>query len=204
VTRRVAYADPPYIGQARKHYAADPNCCEVNHAVLIGTLCSEFPDGWALSLSAPSLREILPLCPNDVRVMAWVKPFASFKPGVRVAYAWEPVIVRGAPNGGGRGKRTVRDWIAANITLRRGLAGAKPEAFCRWLFEVLDLGPDDELVDVFPGSGAVTRAWEAYRAATKGEQLRLDDFKEATERGLRFARELDKRLRTLEEVPFVR
>jgi hypothetical protein len=174
MTRRVAYADPPYVGQARRHYSADPNCAEVNHAVLIGTLCRDF-DAWALSASSPSLRLLLPLCPPEARVMAWVKPFASFKRGVRVAYAWEPVIVYGAPNGGGRGVSTVRDWVSANITLKRGVSGAKPDAFCLWLFEVLDLRPDDEFCDVFPGSGAVTRAWEGWRSATRGEQLRLTE-----------------------------
>ena len=34
----VAYADPPYIGQARKHYSHDPNCAEVDHAELIDRL----------------------------------------------------------------------------------------------------------------------------------------------------------------------
>jgi hypothetical protein len=61
------------------------------------------------------------------------------------------------------------DAIAESITLRRGLTGAKPEAVCRWVFEVAGLDPDDELVDLFPGTGAVQRAWEAWRS-----QLRLN------------------------------
>jgi hypothetical protein len=164
---RFAYADPPYIGQARKHYG--PDAKEVNHAVLIGHLCEDFPDGWALSCSSPSLREILPLCPLDVRIGAWVKPFHVFKKGVRPAYAWEPLIYRGGRNAkhppppkGGRAT-TPRDWVSANITLKKGLVGAKPEPFCFWLFDLLGLRPDDELVDVFPGSGAVTQAWAKWR-----------------------------------------
>jgi hypothetical protein len=62
----------------------------------------------------------------------------------------------------------MRDWLAESITLRRGTHGAKPEQVCRWLFEVAGLEPDDEFVDLFPGSGAITRAWEAWRS-----QLRL-------------------------------
>ena len=92
---RFAYADPPYIGQAKRHYSADPRCAEVDHAALIERLIGEYPDGWALSLSSPSLRQILALCPARVRVMAWVKPFCSFKVNVNPAYAWEPVIVMG-------------------------------------------------------------------------------------------------------------
>lgn len=40
---RVAYADPPYVGQSRKHYGG----AEVNHRLLIAHLCDEFPDGWS-------------------------------------------------------------------------------------------------------------------------------------------------------------
>jgi hypothetical protein len=40
---------------------------------------------------------------------------------------------------------------------------AKPQAVCFWAFEVLGLEPDDVLDDLFPGSGAVGRAWEAWR-----------------------------------------
>lgn len=156
---QVAYADPPYLGQARKHYRHDPQCAEVDHGTLIAHL-NTF-DAWALSCSSPSLHAILPLCPPDVRVMAWVKPFASFKPGVNPAYAWEPVLVRGGRRRG-RAVPTVRDWVSANITLRRGLAGAKPVAFCLWLFQVLGLRAGDAFHDLFPGTGAVTAAWRDY------------------------------------------
>lgn len=156
---RFAYADPPYIGQAKAHYSGQQICAEVNHELLISHL-NEF-DGWALSASSPSLKVVLPMCPDDVRVMAWVKPFASFKPGVGVAYAWEPVIVRGGRKRG-RDQDTVRDWISANITLQRGLSGAKPDAFCYWLFEVMNMERGDEFIDMFPGSGAVSSAWERW------------------------------------------
>ena len=101
------------------------------------------------------------MCPDDVRVMAWVKPFCSFKPGVNPAYAWEPVIVRGGrPRT--RNLLTVRDYVTATITLRRGLAGVKPDAFSFWLFEVLNMDSGDEFNDLFPGSGAVTKAWSRW------------------------------------------
>ena len=61
---RFAYADPPYIGQAKRHYSADPLCAEVDHHELINRLVAEFPDGWALSASTPSLAIILPMCPS--------------------------------------------------------------------------------------------------------------------------------------------
>lgn len=127
----------------------------------------EYPDGWALSCHSPSLRVLLPMCPDDVRVMAWVKPFAVFKPNVGVAYAWEPVIVRGGrPRT--REQDTMRDWCSVNITLERGMAGAKPDLFCYWLFQVLNAQDVDEFHDLFPGTGAVTLAWDMWR-----RQLRL-------------------------------
>ena len=161
---RIAYADPPYIGQAAKHYRRHPDYAgEVDHRVLIDQLVSKYPDGWALSLSSPSLRIILPMCPDDVRVMAWVKPFAIFKPNVNPGYCWEPVVVRGGRQKRDRSEPTVRDWVSANVTLRRGLSGVKPREFCEWLFAVMGLRRGDELVDLFPGSGAVTEAWQRWQ-----------------------------------------
>ncbi len=157
---KFCYADPPYIGMARKHYGADAK--EVNHELLIGYLCAEF-DAWALSLSTPTLKRILATCPDDVRIGSWCKSFASFKPGVNPGYAWEPVIFRGGRKLG-REVPTVRDFIVCPITLRRGVSGAKPEAFCNWIFEFIGLTPEDEFVDLFPGSGVVSRAWDKWKS----------------------------------------
>ena len=152
---KFAYADPPYIGQAKRHYKMP----EVDHKELIKDLLPY--DGWALSCSSPSLQDLLPLCPDDVRVMAWVKPFAVFKPNVNPAYAWEPVIVRGGRKRG-RDIPTVRDWVSVNITLKKGLVGAKPPDFCTWLFRVLNIQPGDKFVDVFPGTGIVSTAFDEW------------------------------------------
>ena len=160
---KIAYADPPYVGQSRKLYGG----AEVNHRLLIAHLCDDFPDGWALSCSSPSLRELLPLCPADVRVSAWVKPFAAFKPNVNPAYAWEPILWRGGRTHRDRREPTVRDWVSCEITLRKGLTGAKPEPLCWWLFDLLGLRPGDELVDLFPGTGIVGRAWERFQRQRK-------------------------------------
>ena len=163
---RVAYADPPYLGQGAKIYKSyHPEAEKWDnpeyHSALIQSLCIEY-DAWAMSLSSPSLRVILPMCPDDCRIMAWVKPFCSFKPGVGVAYAWEPVIVwQGRLRT--REQDTVRDWHSANITMQQGLPGAKPKSFALWLFEVLNLEPSDEFCDLFPGTGAVGDAWNEYR-----------------------------------------
>lgn len=163
---RFAYADPPYLGMCDMygHHHPDGRCWDdvETHRLLIERLVSEFPDGWAMSLHSPALRTILPLCPSEARVGAWTKPFASFKPGVNPAFCWEPVIFMGGRKRG-RTEPTVRDYCAVNITLGCGFCGAKPEAFCWWVFDLLGMEPDDEFHDLFHGSGAVTRAWETYR-----------------------------------------
>jgi hypothetical protein len=151
-----AYADPPYLGQGTRYGFPEWDTVAA-HQDLISRLVREYPDGWALSCSTPSLCDLLPLCPRDVRVAAWVKPFASFKPGVNPAYAWEPVLFRG---GRKRDRRqpTVRDWHSENITLKRGLVGAKPPAFGAWIVALLGATIGDTIDDLFPGTGAVSRS----------------------------------------------
>lgn len=175
---KFAYADPPYLGCGKLYAAGHPDALSWNdsetHRALIERLAAEFPDGWAMSLSSPSLKTILPMCPDDCRVSPWTKPFAIFKPNVGVAYAWEPIIWRGGrPRT--REQDTARDWVSANITLKRGLTGAKPRAFCRWVFELLNILPGDEFVDLFPGTGAVAAAFEEWsHAQIPARELPLD------------------------------
>lgn len=158
---RIAYADPPYPGQS-KLYRNHPNYAgEVDHADLCRRLASEF-DGFVLHTASTTLRQVLPLCPDDARIMSWVKPFAAFKRNVPVAYAWEPVLVRACRKPVVSGRIVMRDWVSCSITLRKGLAGAKPHAVARWAFEVVGAWPDDELVDLFPGTGAITEAWQQW------------------------------------------
>lgn len=150
---KFAYADPPYKGKAKKHYSDQPVCKEVNHSLLIGTLAEEYPDGWALSMNSTNLREFLPLCPADVRVLAWVKPMAWFKKGVPVTYAWEPVILRG----GRKQNDFTPDWHQACKPFG-GFIGAKPLTFCLWLLKCLGFEEGDVLDDLFPGTGVMGRA----------------------------------------------
>lgn len=158
-----AYADPPYLGQGAKLYGYPEWDRIERHVDLVAELEREYPDGWAMSASTPSLRHLLPICPPDVRIAAWVKSFCAFKRGVRPAYAWEPVIFRGGRNKnhpppvkGGK-QTTPKDFHVAPITLKKGLTGAKPESFCHWVLDLLNVQPTDTVTDVFPGTGVMGR-----------------------------------------------
>lgn len=161
---RFAYADPPYLGCCNLygHRHEKPWGCwddPHTHFQFIYWLAQDYPDGWAMSASSPSLRTLLPYCPEDVRVAAWVKPIAVFKPNVNPAYAWEPVLFRGGRRGD-RERATVRDWysrdwLSENITLKKGLTGAKPPRFCEWILDLLGYEDGDEFTDVFPGTGVM-------------------------------------------------
>ena len=160
---RVAYADPPYPDMAARYYRDHVDFDgEVNHRLLVDRLVTGFPDGWALSTSAAALQAVLSFCPTTVRVAAWFRgerPTASYRPLV----AWEPVIFHG-----GRALLSPVDQrrVDALVHVARSrttdphrVIGAKPGAFCHWLFDLLGMLPGDELVDLFSGSGGVERAW---------------------------------------------
>lgn len=164
VPARIAYADPPYIGCAHLYRDQPDYGGEVDHAALIARLESDY-DGWILHATATpkSIAVLAPLVAlTGARWMVWVKGFAAFKRNVPVAYAWEPVIVKPARRPVVSKRLILRDWIQESITLRRGLTGAKPEALCHWAFEVAGAHPGDVLDDLYPGTGAVTRAWESW------------------------------------------
>jgi hypothetical protein len=167
---RIGYADPPYPGCARLYRDQPDYGGEVDHAELIDRLESEF-DGWVLHTNATSqtIRYLAPLIPDTARWMVWVKGFAAFKRNVSVAYAWEPVIVKPVRKPVVSGRIVMRDWIQESITLKKGLTGVKPAKVCQWAFEVVGADPDDEFVDLYPGTGAVMRAWEVWRQEVRPE-----------------------------------
>ena len=182
---RLAYADPPYPGRARKYYADHPDYAgEVDHVELIARLAAEY-DGWALSTAADSLPEVLASCPPGVRVAAWVRgerPTRSRGP----LNAWEPVLYSGGrlhvadphttrrvstPDASLVDARRI-DTLIYRPGVRRTdpnrVIGAKPAVFARWIFDLLGAMPGDEMHDVFPGSGGIARAWTIY---TNQEEL---------------------------------
>jgi hypothetical protein len=157
---RLAYADPPYLGSCKLygHRHEEPWGCWdwVTTQVDLLQRLRTF-DGWAMSLSTPSLRFLLPESPRETRVASWVKPFAAYKANVRIAYTWEPVLFMPGRNSSKDGAPVGRDHLSEPITLQKGLTGAKPERFCRWIADLLGYVDGDELVDLFPGTGVMTR-----------------------------------------------
>lgn len=164
--KRIAYADPPYPGMAALYRDQPTYGGEVDHAALIASLSAGY-DGWALSTSAKALRDVLPLCPPEARVCAWVKPHGVRKSTWGLHNSWEPLIVVPARNL----RPGKRDWLAAQPARGGGtLIGRKPAAFCCWMFDMLGALPGDSLDDLFPGTGIVGRAWgEICRARAHGD-----------------------------------
>ena len=157
---KLAYADPPYLGCCNLygHRHEEPWGCwddPAEHARLMLWLDYTY-DGWAYSLSSTSLQDLLPLAPKGMRVAAWVKPFAAYKRNVRIAYTWEPVLFRPGRDSSADGASVGRDHLSQVITLQRGLTGAKPPQFCRWVLDLLGYTDGDTVDDLFPGTGVMS------------------------------------------------
>lgn len=161
------YADPPYPGKA-DYYTGQPTYAgEVDHRELIDRLTAEYPDGWALSTSAEALRDVLPMCPAGIRVASWHRRVRYVR-AVRPLSAWEPLIVyRGRPYGTQK-TQDVLDRLTYEgryDSYPGALIGMKPPEFAVWLFRQLNACQGDAIEDLFPGSGAIGRAWAIYSGA---------------------------------------
>lgn len=165
--KRLAYADPPYPGLARRYYSDQPTFAgEVDHRHLLDVLRSY--DGWALSTSQEALSDVLSLIPRgvgDVEVCPWVKTHGA--PRARgPANIHEYLIVSPAR----RRFPGVPDALVAAVA-RGGdsdLIGRKPLRFVAWMCSLLGALPGDSMADLFPGSGVVDRYWSEFQR-TRGE-----------------------------------
>jgi len=125
------------------------------HRRLLLDLLDEY-DGWAIATTPDGLGAYAPL-PIAARIMAWHKPRAL--PGAhRIRSHWEPVIVYVPEGRRSRLEGTVPDVLVCNPP-QINFAGAKPAEWTRWVLDALGYAPgEDEVVDLFPGSGSVARA----------------------------------------------
>ena len=157
--KRLGFADPVYLG-CSKLYPEHPDSGvwddPQSHADLLADLDARF-DGFAYCMSSVSLQTILPLAPSGIRVAAWVKPFAAYKANVRIAYTWEPVLFKPGRDSSKDGAPLGRDHLSQGITLKKGLTGAKPPEFCRWVLDLMGYVEGDTVDDLFPGTGVMGR-----------------------------------------------
>jgi hypothetical protein len=168
--KRVAYADPPYPGLSYYYVGHHDYAGEVDHIELLENL-QEF-DGWALSTNADSLQLLLGHAADlgiEPRIASW---FRGARPGSgrRARNAWEPVLY--SPERSDVSSHPGADALVhvsrPRTTDPGRVIGTKPAAFCGWLFaDLLRARAGDELVDLFPGSGGVTRAWEIYTSGAE-------------------------------------
>lgn len=177
---RLAIADPPYpplIGArgtrprasrwygdnqlSQKDVPADhhPAAAEWDdperHRALLVQLLDEF-DGFAIATSPDGIAAYAPL-PVGIHIMAWHKTNAQ-PGGHRLHSMWEPVLL--FPPVGRRSNRGdaggMSDVLTCGIA-RTGFVGSKPIAWTRWVLDAMTYDPQtDEVVDMFPGSGAVS------------------------------------------------
>ena len=180
---RLAIADPPYLGRAalwyggkgRKEQGRAGRACGRGdlapeyhadaarwddpqaHNDLMANLEDAF-DGWAVAASAKTITHLD--IPDRARIAIWHVTNA-IPDGGRVRSTWEAVVVR-VPEG----RRAHGTGLPVSDVLRAahpvaGFVGTKPDTWTRWVLDMLGYRPhEDELVDMFPGSGSVTRAAE--------------------------------------------
>lgn len=181
---RLAIADPPYLGRADRWYGAGrgsgrtraggatrgrngrkpdqhPDAARwdypATHVELIERLTAEF-DGWAVAGHATSTALLLASAPAGAQLAIWGRPNA-IPGGARVINTWEPVVISVPRDRRDRstGMRT-RDLLIAPVR-QQGFLGSKPPEWTRWVLDLLGYDPEeDEVTDMFAGSGAVTAA----------------------------------------------
>lgn len=131
-----------------------------SHRELILHLVENF-DGWAIATTPDGLGAYHPL-PMNAQVMAWVRPNA-IPGGGRLIERWEAVILYIPEERRTRAGARVSNVLVENAPSarhgRRSFVGSKPAEWTRWVLDALGYVPGtDELVDMFPGSGAVSAA----------------------------------------------
>jgi len=180
---RLAYADPPYPGKSALYRNHVDYAGEVDHAALIEHLATY--DGWALSTAPDALAAVLALCPSDVRVASWhrgARPTRSHYP----LHAWEPVIFHGGRQLADATTERRVDSIVCGVspltTLPTRVLGTKPARVCNWIFGLLGARPGDVLDDLYPGSGAVSLAWQAFTRPPFGTAAALLEHADPTSR----------------------
>lgn len=169
----LAYFDPPYMGKAHLYRGHPDFGGEVDHAALLEQ--ARTFDGWALSLSASSLPDVLALVRaagiEGVRVAGWFRHARAHRQARVPRSSWEPVIYAGGRSDLGAPPDALLHGVSARTTDPGRVIGAKPAAFAFWLFALLGARPGDSFADVFPGSGGISRAWRVFEQRAQPSRL---------------------------------
>ena len=176
---RMAIADPPYLGTAKRFYSTEGEGYEKgleyksnnnefsqlwdnpdSHKELLESLIDNF-DSFAIAMNVYSLplylKKIKPTANTGFRVCTWIKT-NSAPTGSRIRNGWEPVLIYNHPTRRSQqnGTRT-KDYLIANAP-REGFIGQKPFEWTEWVTELIGYKEGDKIADLFKGSGAVTSA----------------------------------------------
>jgi hypothetical protein len=187
---KLAIADPPYLGRADRWYgdgrgSGRPRTAggyqgrngrkpdyhpdakrwddPAAHVELVERLTAEY-DGWAVAGHATTTALLLAAAPQGAQLAIWGRP-NGIPGGARVVNSWEPVVIYVPRERRDRatGLR-VRDMLVAPVR-RQGFLGSKPPEWTRWVLDMLGFDPSqDDVTDVFAGSGAVAAAADGMLA----------------------------------------
>lgn len=182
---KLCIADPPYLGRAAvwygdrmgpsqrgKEYGGKSNVSYKPadhhpdsalydtveaHKVMVERLVTDY-DGFAIAMAHDNLRDYMGIIPAQVpiRVCIWTKQ-SPLPGGSRIVNWYEPVVVH-VPEGrrAAKGQLPVPDSVRVPAP-RDGFAGKKPEAWTRWVLDLMGYDPEKDTVDdLFHGSGAVS------------------------------------------------
>lgn len=162
---RLAVADEPYPGLSKRYYGTHPDYGgEVDHGALLSQLVAY--DGWALATNRDGLKLLVGLCQErqlDYEIAIWVR--GARKAPSRTAWrSYEAVLYRRARAVVSRepGEDVLVHHAHAPTTEPGRVVGTKSARWCAWVFDLLGARPGDQLDDLFPGSGAVSRAWTLF------------------------------------------
>ena len=129
------------------------------HKAMVERLVANY-DGFAIAMAHDNLRDYMGLIPAQVpiRVCIWTKQ-GPLPGGSRIVNWYEPVVVH-IP----KGRRWAKGQIPVPDSVRvpaphDGFPGKKPEAWTRWVLDLMGYDPATDTVDdLFHGSGAVSAA----------------------------------------------
>jgi hypothetical protein len=176
---KMAIADPPYLGTAKRFYGLDgvgngkgsnyitntnPNAelfdDPATHLEMLDYLQDNF-DSWAIAMNTHSLGTYLKKLKmggdSGYRICSWIRT-NSQPTGSRIRPSWEPVLIynHSSRRSYAHGART-KDYLICGAP-RNGFIGAKPYEWTEWVTNLLGYTEGDKIADLFPGSGAVTAA----------------------------------------------